>query len=368
MKAAGSTFLLFFATVLVGMHVFAAPACAADKYEWQAGKWVKAAKPEEGSAEGELAIVQDHLEAGRYGKVVKAAKRFAKRYPLDAQYEEVCMLAGKAEIARKRYWQAYQWFEKQLDQFPAGGYSDQALRLEYEVAEAFLGGQKRVTLGFMKLKATDEALEILMRISEHAPGTELAAKSLLRIADHHYLDRKYVEAVDAYDTFLKVFPRSNKSGYAAGQAAKAAWECFEGTRFDETPLLEAEQRFSSFIASYPSEARKIGARRTLQQIQATRAQKLFETARFYERIGKPSSAVFYYRQIIASYPGTQWAKDASLDVAVFDQVNADKSLSPPEKPRKSGAIKPARPDMAERTEPANNNMNVVSPVKGGNTK
>jgi len=368
MKTTSSIFLLLAFAVLAGPALSASPAVAKDKYEWQAGKWVKAATPAEGTPAGELALVGDHFEAGRHGKAIKAAKKFKKRYPFDANYEEVCLLAGKAEMARDRHWQAFEWFERQLDHFPAGKHCDEALKLEYEVADAFLGGEKRVTLGVFKLNATDEALEILMRIAEHAPGTELAAKSLLRIADHYYLTDKWVEAVNAYDIFLQLFPRSARSGYAAGQAAQAAWASFEGIRFDETPLLEAEQRLKSFIESYPAEARKIGARQTLQQITAARAQKLFETARLYERVGKPASAAFYYKQIIASYPGTQWAKDASLAVAVFSQAHTDRPPPVVKKPGETRAGKPVRPDMPDRATPAAKDKDSVAPVKGGKQK
>jgi outer membrane assembly lipoprotein YfiO len=297
--------------VLAGTCLLARlPAAAADKYEWKDGAWTPVPAPAEGTAAGELSIVRDRFEAGRFAKTVKAAAAFAKKYPADAGYEEVCLLAGKAEVQRQRYWQAYQWFEKQLDQSPNGRLSDEALQQEYDVAEAFLAGKKRIALGVFRLNAMSDAVDILTGIAEHAPGTEIAARSLLRVADYHYSAGKWAEAVDAYDMFVDLFPRSDQAPYAAGKAAMATWLSFVDIPYDETPLIEAQQRFYHVTEAYPQEAERIGAEAILQQIATTRAEKLYSIAKFYERTDKPSAAQYYYRQLAERYPSTDWAAQA----------------------------------------------------------
>jgi len=343
---------------------------AKDSYERKDGKWVKVATPAEGSAAGELALVRHYLDGGRYKKAVKAAKKFTKRYPDDDGYEEVCLLAGQAEIKRGRYYQAYDWFEKQLDQFPAGRYSGRALQREYEIAEAFLAGAKRIVLGFMKLSATDEGLDILGRIAEHAPGTEIAARSLLRIADYHYGKGRWMDAVEAYDTFLTLFGKSDKAPYAMLQSARANYSAFDGVAFEDTPLLEAEQRFKTFAEAYPAAAAKAGVDRTLEQIADMRAQKLYATAEFYERIKRPPAAAFYYKQVAEQFPRTQWAENARRALGRLGGVRPQKPSSAPamnirpapvvrrpvptqsDKSKPPRAPRPDRPKAARTTAPA----------------
>ena len=120
-----------------------------DQFEWRDGKWIKTAQPKEGTGEGELALIRRLHGVGKYKWTVKAAKKFISKYSPDPRCEEVCMLAGQAEMKRRRYYQAFEWFEEQLNRFPSGQYSDRALQYEYEVAEAFLRGEKRVVLGCM---------------------------------------------------------------------------------------------------------------------------------------------------------------------------------------------------------------------------
>lgn len=304
----------------LGAGPLAASLSGQEVYEWKGGKWVRAAKPARGTPPGELALVRQLFQDGRYKKTVKAAKKFRSKYQADPGYEEVCLLAGRAEIKRGRYYQAFEWFEKQLDQHPAGRLSDRALQREFEVAEAFLGGKKRVILGFIRIGAVDDGLEILTRIAEHAPGTNIAAKSLLRIADYHYQKGQWVEAAEAYDLFLDLFGKSPEAARAMLQAAQATYSSFRGIRFDDTPLLEAEQRFSIFAESYPAAARKAGVGRMLKQIAFARGEKLYQTGRFYERTKRPSAAAFYYKQLINAYPETQWAVDARTALRLLGDV------------------------------------------------
>ncbi len=173
-----------------------------DSYEWKGGKWTKSAPPAKGTPEGELSLVRKHMRDGKYKKAVKAAKKFLDRYPDSELMEDVSYLAGNAEFARKRYFQAFEWYETQLDYSPRGRYYNLAVRKEYEIAEKFLAGEKRIALGMLRLSAKAEALEILTRVAEHVPGTPLAKKAIMRIADWKFDKQKWLEAADAYDVFI----------------------------------------------------------------------------------------------------------------------------------------------------------------------
>jgi len=323
------------------------PAEAKDTVEWTGSGWAQPAKPAEGTARGELALVRRLFEDGKYKKAVKAAKKFLKKYPADSGCEEVCLVAGRAEMKRHRYYQAYEWFEKQLNQFPAGRYSAKALAHEAEVAEAFLSGKKRVLLGRLKVGATDEALDILTRIAEHAPGTEIAANALLRVGDYHFEQRQWPEAVNAYDAFLELFPKHLKAAHAMARAAEAAYYSYGGIAFDDMPLLEAEQRYRTLLESYPQAAKKIGAASTLRQITEARAQKLYVTGRFYERTKHPSAAAFYYKRAVEKYPHSHWARDARLALSRLGGIRP----AMPAGGAAAGAVSPGRADVPRKAGP-----------------
>ncbi|HUT58320.1 MAG TPA: outer membrane protein assembly factor BamD [Phycisphaerae bacterium] len=293
---------------LCGLAVLALAATAAgqDEYEWKAGKWVKLAEPAKGTPAGELAIIRRHFEKGWNRTTVRAANKFVKKYPIEPESEEVMSLAGRAEIRRGRYFQAYDWFEKQITQFPNGQYFERALEADFEIANAFLAGKKRIVLKIIYLSAREDGLMILERIVRHAPGSSLAEKSLIRIADYHFQKTDYDEAVQAYDQYLEVFSRSERASYAMLQAARARHGAFRGIRYDSAPLLDAQQRYRMFAKRFPLAAERANVPGILEDIRSTLAHKIYAAGEFYERIKRTGPAKFYYKQVIRQYPQTQW--------------------------------------------------------------
>lgn len=322
--------------IAVALAAMGASALAQGGYEFRAGQWRETVTPAEGSLQGELALVRWHVDHGDYGKAVRAAKRFLKLYVVSPAREEVMLLAGEAEMKRGRLFQGYEWFEKQLAEFPSGRFFDRALEREFEVAEAFLAGRKRVVLVILRLPARDDGLEILSRIAEHVPGTPMAQRALLRIGEYHFGRGEWMDATEAYDRYVAAFPRGEKVAEAMLKAAQATYASFTGVRRDETPVIEAEQRYREFARKFPISAAEAGVEATLEHIRGIRAAKLLEEARFYERVGKWTAAAFTYRLVTETYPHTDAADQAALAlVALGGGVPAPgqgetASASPPE--------------------------------------
>ena len=279
-------------------------------YEFTGAKWEKTPGPAKGTPAGELALVRKLLDDRKPKKALAAAKKYLQQYPNHAGREEVMCLAAQAEMDSGRYYRAWERYEEQIAAFPKGAYLDRALEREYAIADAFLRGRKRVVVKVFRVSAGDEAIEMLTRIAEHAPATPLAERALLRIGDYHFEKRKYTEAIDAYDQYLRLYGKSAGADHAVVQAARAARESYRGIEFDETPLIEAEQRFKNAAErmQQPADAERAGVPQQLQAIRSARAQKLYHIAEFYKRVGRDSAADFYYRQVEARYGDTRWAE------------------------------------------------------------
>lgn len=302
------------------------------EYEFEGGQWIPTTAPAEGTPEGELAIIRRCVDRGANRSAVNRARNFPKKYPDSPARQEVMMLAGVAEMNRGMYFQAYEWFEKQLAESPDGRYSARSLDCEYAIAEAFLGGKKRVVAKVFRLSAKDEGVDILNRIPEHVPGSALAEKSLMRIGDFRYSAGDYTDAALAYDHYLQLFGKSSQAPTAMLKAANATYTSYGGVQYDDTPLIEAQQRFRRFSESYPLSAKTANVPTVLTQIQDAQAAKAFETARFYQRLRQPRAAAFYYRLVTDQYPDTDWASQAKVQLAKLDGAKqvarVDKAPSP----------------------------------------
>jgi len=283
---------------------------AEGEYELRDGKWVLHAAPQAGTVEGEAARIAALVDSGKNKAAVSAAKKFSKQYPDSPFREEVFFHAGEAELARGRYFQAFEWFEKQIAAYPSGRLLERALDREFKCAEAFLAGKKRVAAGIFRLPATDDGLDILMKIAEHAPGSNIAERALMRIADFYYSRRQYPEAVKAYDQYLSFFGKTERAPYATIQTANASLASYRGVRFDETPLLDAEHRYAIFAERYPELADQQRIDETLNDIANLKAEKVLATGRYYQRAGRNDAAEYYYQLTAMTFPQTPAGADA----------------------------------------------------------
>jgi len=309
--------------ILLACTILAASVAAGEdkpQYEWTGTEWVPIRAPQPGTPEGDLYAIRRLIEDGRNRRAVSAAEDFIEKHPDAPQREEAMMLAAEAEYSRGRYMQSYEWCEKQLAEFPAGRYYERALQREYDVAEQFLAGKPQIVLGFLLVPAQKEGLEILQRISEHAPGTTFAEEALMRVGDYHYARHDWQEAIDAYDQYVEMFAKTRRAPEAMLQAARAMFNSFHGPAYDDTPLLEAAIRFRAFGEAFPQKAAEANIDQYLQQIRDYRAQKSYQTGAYYQRTGRPAAAAFYYRRTRQEFPSTPWAQKAE---AGAEQVKSD---------------------------------------------
>ena len=283
---------------------------AAAQMVWSGEGWVQPRPADPGTAAGDLQHIRQLVEQGQNQQAVDAVEPFLIAHGGSPTCEEAMNLAGEALMNRGRYWDAYKWFQRQIDGYPNGQYFKRALDRQYRIADAFLGGRKRRALKIFRVPAEDDGIEILMRVAAAAPGTPIAERALLRVADYHFAQKEYPEAIGVYEDFIKDFPLSKKRSYAMLQVAKSYLLSFRGVQWEAEPLRNADVRFRVFAEAYPQLAQKENVEGILEQIRLTLAHKLFHTGEFYERTKHPRAAAFYYDKTVAEYPDTHWAQSA----------------------------------------------------------
>ena len=319
------------------------PAPTGDEHEWRGGRWVRTPTLGESGQAARITLIRQYIEAHDEGRAVKTAEKFLKDNPDHELREDALMLAGQAEFNRGLYYQAFEFFEKQLDEFPNGRLADRAIDREFKVGDKFLVGHKRIWKRVIRLPAESEGVEILERIAEHVPGSLMAQRALLRIADHFFHKGDHEQAAERYDQFLEVMPKSSRATYAMLRGAQATYRSYRGPQFDGTPLREAEQRFKRINEMYPPLAKREKIPELLDTIYGQKAERVFVTAEFYMRTNKPKSAAYYYRRTVDTFPDTRWAEQSRLALQGIGQdvVRAASSEPPPEKPNWHLPPKPA---------------------------
>jgi len=277
----------------------------------ESDEWVERPEEPQVAPGGELDQMRSRLARGEARKVRKQLQRWLKGHPDDERYYEGVFLLGEAAFECRDFYRAYEHYEQVVEN-SSGELFRTALRREKDVALAFLSGQKRIVWKILRLPAYDEGIEILDRIWERVPGTQLGEEALRIKADHFFNKGQMDLAQDEYAHLAREYPAGRFVQLAMLRSAVAAEASFPGIRFDDRPLLDAEERYRQLQRAFPIYAERQNVSERLEGIRQSRAEKDLDIARWYQRTKAPEAAEFYYRRLIRDWPDTLAASEARL--------------------------------------------------------
>ncbi|RYG68201.1 outer membrane protein assembly factor BamD, partial [bacterium] len=225
-------------------------------------------------------------------------------------YDRGLYLAAQALKGRLEPIRAFYYCDQLMDEHPESELFQDALSLQYELADLYFDGLRDKFLGARIVARDDAAIDMLFRIQQRAPGSPVAEKALLRTADWYWSDGQFDLAADAYQSYVKAYPRSPLVPQARLREAYSNLAQFRGPAFDSTAILNARQLIASLIAEYPDLAKEQDLPAKMELADRQLARKLVIRADYYRRTGQPASAVKLCKRAIEKFPNLPEADDA----------------------------------------------------------
>lgn len=300
--------VLWRALLAAGALIFLASlptARAAGPQTWvlRDGRWEQVAAPTSAPiSDPTLDRVESLIQTRQYLAAKKLAIFWLRANKQSPLRDRGLFLLGQANYFKGDKLQAFYDFDELLDNYASSPLFSTALLREYEIAEAWLKGERRKFLALPIIDMEDEGVEILYRIQQRSPGSPLAEKCLLRTGDYYYLKSQFDLASDVYTVFAKSYPRSPEIPHVKLRQAFSNLAQFRGIRFDATPLIDAREQLLNIEQQYPAMAAEENLNPVVQRINIAFARKILVTGEYYERTHVPLAAVQEYRFVIRAYP------------------------------------------------------------------
>ena len=277
------------------------------------------------------------IKDGQHRRALSAIKTYMKEYGRDHEFHPNMLIAqAKALIGRREFQKAHVVLQEFLGAYGGMSLTQEALRLEFVIAENFLGGVKRKVLGVRLLSGTDLGFTILDEISTDHPEAGLAELAIKTKADHLFDSGDHALAELEYGRLIREYPRSRYHQYALRRSADAALASFGGIEYDEAALIEAEERFENYSLRYPAQSKSERVPLILEDIRAKRAEKEFAVAQYYERTEHFSSAVLYYRLVVKDWPDTIAAAKAASRLGMLGASEFEPNVASPDRSNGTG--------------------------------
>jgi len=270
--------------------------------------WVETANPEPGSAADVIGRARKALAEGRPSRAKDLLDDWidANEFSKSELLPEAFLRRGDARVALGREDRALYDYERVIKDYPGTEQFVIALERELEIGLRYLNGLRRRLWGTFRIEdATSIGEELLLRVQERLPGSRLAERAAIELADYYYRERELRLAADAYDIFVMNYPKSEYLQKAMQRRVFANIARFKGPKYDAGGLLEAQILIRDFAMKYPAQAEETGMNDALvARLDESAAAQMIETARWYFVRKDPVSARLVLTRLLRKHPGT----------------------------------------------------------------
>ena len=192
----------------------------------------------------------------------------------------------------------------------------------YEEGVAELG-QESSMFGFNFTNYQD-AIDKFQDIIDNYPYSEYAVLAELRIADAHFAQHRWDEALNYYRDFAQLHPDHDKVPYTMLRTALCHERQSEKSVRDQTQTREAVAALDQLILHYPNAAETAEAEQLWKKLRHKLAKQALTVGDFYFARDEYQSAANRYRSVIDEFPGLGLDADALYKLGLaYSRMNRE---------------------------------------------
>jgi TolA-binding protein len=328
------------------------PPGAVDSMTLGGGDPAADAAPKPGSPAADLQAAHRLYQQGEYAKAATLFASVANNKDSSvSNAEEAVYYEADCQRLLGNYARAAEVYNLQLGSYPMGKHAQQARQRLFDIANYWLDDTraymeacrekregKRWWVWPMSLVSIEKtkplfdteghAVRMLEQVYITDPQGPLAEKALFYLGSVKFFREDYKEADHYFHQLVTHCPNGKLAPEALRYSVICKQMCTGGSEYDGRVLGEALDMLNIAQASYPELARDknefiMHQRYSISQQQADSDWKV---AQFYERIGKPASAYFYYELVRRRYHGSEYARKAEERMAhLKESVDREKA-------------------------------------------
>lgn len=270
------------------------------------GKWINPKTAVRSSPKEQFDFAKSLLDSKNYNEARREFKKILRVYPESIESAESQYYLGFIEEELGNLYEAYLAYQKVIDKYPFSERITEINEREFNIAEAFMLGTKRKTLG-LSLPVENPAIEIFTKVIKNAPYSPLAAKAQYKLGLALKSLGSYYEAEEAFNKVVTNHPENEWVGPAKFQIASCRAKLSKGPDYDQGATKEAKEKFEEFLRCHPEVKLSEEAEKNIQELGEKDAQTNYNIGRFYEKQKDYQSAKIYYDDVIKNHPKSLWA-------------------------------------------------------------
>jgi outer membrane protein assembly factor BamD (BamD/ComL family) len=299
----------------IGVMLLALPPAAAGQHSafilTDEGEWTEVRAPSDPD-EALLAEAAQLIHDGHPGRARKMLSRWIdeNNFTDNPWLPTALRLRGDAKVADGNEWKALYDYEEIAYSFPASPEYVTAIHREFAIAQRYLRGMRRKLFGIRWVGAEGQGVEMMIRVVERLPQTNLAQEAFVELAEYFQRRRDLASAALVAQKFEEHYPYSELTREMLFLRMVTNWTRFKGPRYNGAALIETAALAERYLDEYPTDQRRADVEAILVRVDNSAAEHMLEKAQWYLRRGDPSSARFTLRRLLRRHPQTSAAAEA----------------------------------------------------------
>jgi outer membrane protein assembly factor BamD len=182
---------------------------------------------------------------------------------------------------------------------PSFSWSSSEPKVDATADALFQDGMK-----YFKEKRYARALDHFTKLKTEHPFSPQLTQAELHIADAHYLNQQYPEAINAFKEFEMMHPSNENMPFVVYRLGLSYFDQFTSVDRDQKNTEIAKTYFETVIAKYPKSPYAAEAKDKLAKCNGYLAEHDFNVAHFYLQQEKYPAARDRFEEIVRKYRGT----------------------------------------------------------------
>lgn len=316
----------WFCFLVIGAGVIQSPARAGWIWMEDEGFMSRSTGRDQGVQEPAMQRAETLFYQENYEQALDMLEKIRRKGRSKYELEKASLLRARTLYQMGAYIESYEAFQAFTRNYAGTKYRDWVIRYQLDIGfQLMKGKQYRRFAGIPLISAASDGERIVRNLLSRYPYKSFSHLYQFRLANLYYDRKSYQAAAEEYEFLLENYEQSSWRPHARFLAGDSYFRSVEGISYDLSKLSDARSHFRTFVKSYPERPDVERAKQRLRKINQLLAERKFQTADWYERTGRRSGAIFYFKEITSLYPGTDWAERAltrliELDAEVSDEL------------------------------------------------
>ncbi len=292
----------------------------------ETGRFVNAKKMPRETPELQVEYARTLMTEGKYKQALRETEKFEEFYTDSEWADDNLFLRGEIMMADGDLKHAAKQFQQLCASHPDTELFNKAIAKQYEIGDAYYNrAQARMEHKFrlFKTRPLKRAIEVYSQVIESQPFTASAAEAQYKVGLCHYARKEYVEAAYEYRRVIEDYSGSDWVDEACYGLALNYYDASHPAQYDQMPSQLAIEAIDQFLSRYPEDTRGADLKTKRDKMRTVIAEQRLETARFYERQRKFSSARQYYELVAKDFSDTEFAQQAEGWLAAHPKEETD---------------------------------------------